>query len=621
MGAQSTLATGWGLADNVRGVVELIPRKVLFGNPDREWPAVSPDGGRVAYLAPVDGVLNVWVGGADGEDAHPVTEDADRGIRTYFWADDGRHLVYLQDTGGDEDWHVHVVDPDSGDVRDVTPFTGVQGRIIGRSRRRPEELLVALNRRNAQLHDVYRLDLASGGLDQVAENPGYVDWLVDNELQARGGMRMAEDGSVTLELDGETLLEVDADDAITTAPIGFAGDDATVYVVTAAEANTVRLVGIAAGTEPREIAADPVYDVDAVELNPLSREVELVSFMRERIAFQVIDSAVEADLAAIRRLHDGDPFLISRDHADRTWTIGFTADDGPVSLFAYDRGERAGRFLFHARDDLARYRLAAMEPFSFAARDGLTIHGYLTFPPDEPRTGLPAVLFVHGGPWARDAWGYDATAQWIANRGYLCVQVNYRGSAGYGKEFLNAGDREWGGKMHDDLIDAVEHVAAAGHADRSRVGIYGGSYGGYAALAGAAFTPDVFRCAVDIVGPSNLRTLIETIPPYWKPLASQFHRRVGDPERDGDFLWERSPLSRAGDIRIPLLIAQGANDPRVKMSESDQIVAALRERGIPHTYLVYEDEGHGFKKPENAMAFQAEAERFLADHLGGRCEP
>ncbi|HYX83462.1 MAG TPA: hypothetical protein VE777_00700, partial [Gaiellales bacterium] len=198
MGAQSTLATGWGLADNVRGVVELIPRKVLFGNPDREWPAVSPDGGRVAYLAPVDGVLNVWVGGADGEDARPVTADADRGIRTYFWADDGRHLVYLQDTGGDEDWHVHVVDPDSGDVRDVTPFTGVQGRIIGRSRRRPEELLVALNRRNAQLHDVYRLDLASGGLDQVAENPGYVDWLVDNELRPRGGMRMAEDGSVTL---------------------------------------------------------------------------------------------------------------------------------------------------------------------------------------------------------------------------------------------------------------------------------------------------------------------------------------------------------------------------------------------------------------------------------------
>ena len=228
---------------------------------------------------------------------------------------------------------------------------------------------------------------------------------------------------------------------------------------------------------------------------------------------------------------------------------------------------------------------------------------------------------MHGGPWARDTWGYDPTAQWLANRGYLCVQVNYRGSTGYGKAFLNAGDREWGRKMHDDLIDAVEHVVGAGFSDRSRVGIYGGSYGGYAALVGATFTPDVFRCAVDVVGPSNLRTLLETIPPYWKPLASQFHRRVGDPDRDADLLWERSPLSRAGDIRIPLLIAQGANDPRVKQSESDQIVEALRERGIPHTYLVYPDEGHGFKKPENAMAFQAAAERFLAEHLGGRCEP
>jgi len=230
------------------------------------------------------------------------------------------------------------------------------------------------------------------------------------------------------------------------------------------------------------------------------------------------------------------------------------------------------------------------------------------------------VLFVHGGPWARDTWGYDSTAQWLANRGYLCVQVNYRGSTGYGKAFLNAGDLEWGRKMHTDLIDAVEHVVSQGYAERSRVGIYGGSYGGYAALAGATFTPDVFRCAVDIVGPSNLQTLLETIPPYWKPLVSQFHRRVGHPDHDGELLWERSPLSRAGDIRIPLLIAQGANDPRVKMSESDQIVAALSERGIPHTYLVYPDEGHGFKKPENAMAFQAEAERFLAEHLGGRCE-
>jgi dipeptidyl aminopeptidase/acylaminoacyl peptidase len=609
------------MPDNVPAVAELIPRKILFGNPDRGSPEIAPDGRRLAHLAPVDDVLNVWVGDLDGSGARPVTSDTDRGIRAYRWAEDGRHLVYLQDSGGDENWRIHIVDPETGDDRDATPFDGVQARVLGVSRRHPGHMLVGLNKERPELHDAHLLELATGKLELVAENPGYYDWLVDNELRPRGGMRMRDDGSGTFELDGATLLELDPDDAISSHALGFTADDAALYVITPAGANAAGLVQIAPGSAPETLADDPTYDIASAELNPVTRAVEFVSFLRARLEHQVLDPAVAGDLAAITGLHPGDGFLISRDHADRTWTVGFTADDGPVAYYAFDRGERAGRFLFTQRDDLARYELSRMEPFAFAARDGLEINGYLTFPPDGPRTRLPAVLYVHGGPWARDTWGYDSTAQWLANRGYLCVQVNYRGSTGYGKSFLNAGDREWGRRMHDDLIDAVEHVVSAGFADRSRVGIYGGSYGGYAALVGATFTPDVFRCAVDIVGPSNLRTLLETIPPYWKQLASQFHRRVGHPEEDVDLLLERSPLSRVGDIRIPLLIAQGANDPRVKMSESDQIVEALRERGIPHTYLVYPDEGHGFKKPENAMAFQAEAERFLAEHLGGRCEP
>ena len=261
-----------------------------------------------------------------------------------------------------------------------------------------------------------------------------------------------------------------------------------------------------------------------------------------------------------------------------------------------------------------------MEPVTFTARDGLTIHGYATFPPGVPRTGLPMVLLVHGGPWARDSWSFDAEAQWLANRGYLAVQVNFRGSTGYGKAFVNAGNREWGGKMQDDLTDAVGYVLGQGWADPARVAIFGGSYGGYASLAGAAFTPDLFCCAVDIVGPSNLKTLIETIPPYWAPMIAQFHTRVGDPDKDAEFLWSRSPLARARDIRIPLLIAQGANDPRVKQAESEQIVTALTEAGIEHEYMLFPDEGHGFAKPENRLRFYAAAERFLARYLGGRAE-
>jgi dipeptidyl aminopeptidase/acylaminoacyl peptidase len=602
-------------------MADLIPRRILFGNPDKGSPEVAPDGRRLAHLAPVDDVLNVWVGGLDGDDARPVTSDTDRGIRSYRWAEDGRHLIYLQDSGGDENWRVHVVDPETGADRDATPFEGVQARVMGVSRRRPGHVLLGLNKSDPELHDAYLLELATGNIEQVAENPGYYDWLVDNELRPRGGMRMHDDGSGAFELDGETVLELDADDAISSRAIGFSADDASLYAITPAGGNAAGLVQLTPGSPPETLADDPTYDVASAELHPATRAVEIVSFLRARLEHQVLDPALAPDVEAMSALHPGDAFFISRDHADRTWTVGFTADDGPVAYYAFDREVRAGRFLFTQHDDLAGYRLSAMEPFAVAARDGLEINGYLTFPPDAPRTNLPAVLFVHGGPWARDTWGYDPTAQWLANRGYLCVQVNYRGSSGYGKAFLNAGDREWGRKMHTDLIDAVEHVVSKGYADRSRVGIYGGSYGGSAALAGATFTPDVFRCAVDIVGPSNLRTLLETIPPYWKQLISQFYRRVGHPEHDGELLWERSPLSRAGDIRIPLLIAQGANDPRVKMSESDQIVEALRARGIPHTYLVYPDEGHGFKKPENAMAFQAEAERFLAEHLGGRCEP
>ena len=607
---------------------DLIPRKVLFGNPTRISPAVSPDGGRLAYIAPVDGVLNVWVGSLGGDDFKPVTEDRDRGVRFFAWAHDNRHLLHIQDRGGDEDWHVYATDLVAGGTRDLTPFQGIQARFVAMDKRYPDTLLLAINRRTAELHDVYRLDLPSGGLTLIAENPGYAAWVADRQLQVRAAVQPTpEGGMVTLVRDTEdgdwrAVHAVGLEDALTTNPIGFTADGASLLMISSRDADTGRLLRLRLDTGAGEVLfEDPRYDVVGVVTDPDTREPELVTVLRERSEVAVLNPAIATDVERVRSLHPGDMALIGRDHANLTWLAAFTADDGPIHYFAYERGTGNGRFLFTHRPELEGCTLAGMEPFSFKARDGLAIHGYLSFPPGRERRGLPAVLNVHGGPWARDAWGFNPEAQWLANRGYLCVQVNFRGSTGYGKRFVNAGDREWGAKMHDDLVDAVRWVADRGYADHSRVAIYGGSYGGYAALVGATFTPDVFRCAVDVVGPSNLKTLIESTPPYWKPLIAQFHARVGNPETQAPFLWSRSPLSRVDHIRIPLLIAQGANDPRVKQAESEQIVAALREKGIPHEYMLFPDEGHGFAKPENRLRFYAAAERFLAQHLGGRCEP
>ena len=473
-------------------------------------------------------------------------------------------------------------------------------------------------------------------------NPGFIGWIADAQLVVRAGIAPQPDGGMVLMVRGDAaedwwpVLTVSAEDALTSQPLAFSEDGRSLLALSSVGADTGRLVRLDLATGGQQVLAeDPDADVAGLRIDPDTREPQIVSFLKDRMEYRVLDEAVAPDLAAIRALNPGDPSFGDADDADDTWLVAFNNDTTAVSYYSYDRRAREGRFLFEARPELSRYQLAPMEPFTFTSRDGLTIHGYATFPPDAPRTGLPTVLNVHGGPWARDAWGYDPEAQWLANRGYLCVQVNFRGSTGYGKAFVNAGDREWGGRMHDDLVDAVAHITGQGlgsqhsvsqhsvsqhWADPARVAIYGGSYGGYAALVGAAFTPELFRCAVDIVGPSNLKTLIETIPPYWAPMIAQFHNRVGDPAKDTDFLWSRSPLSRVRDIRIPLLIAQGANDPRVKQAESEQIVAALTDAGIDHEYLLFPDEGHGFAKPENRLRFYAAAERFLARYLGGRAE-
>ena len=614
-------------------MVDLIPRSVLFGNPERTSPRISHDGSQLGWIAPKDGVLNVWVAPIDESDgvdwaaARAVTDDTDRGIRMFGWAWDGRHLLYVQDAGGDENWRLYDVDLVTGERRDLTPFEKIHAQIIGSSKRRPTEVLVGMNADNPQLHDVYRLDLVTGNLVKEIENPGYAGWLADEDLVVRCALAPLPDGSLDVlvrdsaSADWRTLLTIPAEDVTSSDVVSFSGDGRSLVMISAAGADTGRLTRVDLATGATTVLAeDPEADVAGAVLDPDTRDPQIVMILKDRMTYVVLDPSVEDDLKAIRGLHPGDPMFLGRDEADQTWLVGFNVDAGSLTFYLYDRASKSGRLLFEARPALSSYTLAAMEPFSFTARDGLEIHGYVTFPPGQGRSSLPAVLDVHGGPQVRDSWGYNPEAQWFANRGYLCVQVNYRGSTGYGKAFVAAGDREWGGKMHDDLIDAVSYITGQGWADPSRVAIYGGSYGGYAALVGAAFTPGVFRCAVDIVGPSNLKTLLETIPPYWAPMIAQLYRRVGNPETDAEFLWSRSPLSRARDIRIPLLIAQGANDPRVKQAESEQIVAALTEAGIEHEYLLFPDEGHGFAKPENRIRFYTAAERFLARYLGGRYE-
>ena len=614
-------------------MTELIPRQVLFGNPERISPRISPNGTSLAWIAPHEGVLNVWLApvGADGvhwDAAQVVTNDTDRGIRVFRWAHDGYHLLYLQDSGGDENWRLYDVDLRTMQYRDLTPFEGVQAQILATEKKHPSEVLVGLNRDNPALHDVYRLDLITGDLVKEVENPGFAGWVADTELVIRAGVELnPHNGAMVVHVrDGNSdawrvVLSVPFEDTLTSAPMAISADGASMLALSSAGADTGRLVRIDLATGAQEVLAeDPDADVSGVRVHPDTREPQIVTWVKERMEYRVLDPSVEADVAAVRALHPGDPDIVAEDDSDTVWLIGFTNDAGPVPYFLYDRQRREGRFLFDHQPELSRYELAPMEPFSYTARDGLTIHGYVTFPPGAGRTGLPMVLNVHGGPWGRDNWGFDSEAQWLANRGYLCVQVNFRGSTGYGKAFVNAGDREWGRGMQNDLTDAVAFAISQGWADPARVAIFGGSYGGYAALAGVAFTPDLYRCAVDIVGPSNLKTLIETIPPYWQPQIALFYRRVGNPETDAEFLWSRSPLSRAASIHTPLLIAQGANDPRVKQAESEQIVAALRDAGIDYEYMLFPDEGHGFAKPSNRLRFYAAAERFLARHLGGRAE-
>lgn len=608
----------------------LIPRTVLFGNPERIAPAISPNGQQLAWIAPHNGVLNVWIRELSGRPGSErvITNDLDRGVRVFGWAPDGTRILYLQDSGGDENWRLFDIHLATGAQRCLTPYDNVQVRIQKIDKRHPDQILVGINLDNKALHDVYRLDLATGELTKVFANPGFIGTVADADLRIRAALAPLPDGGTIIlvrddeEQDWRPLLQVGTQDAMSTGPVTFNADGTRLLCLTSLDANATQAVWIDVATGQHEvILCDPTYDVAGLCLHIDTYEPLVAYVQRERLEPVVLDAQVADDIKLLREVDGGDLQLLGSDYANTTWLVGTVSDNGPVRYYTYDRAARQTTFLFAHRPDLQQYTLAAMQPFSVTARDGLTLHGYLTFPPDQPRQNLPAVLLVHGGPWSRDCWGLHPEVQWLANRGYAVIQVNYRGSVGYGKTFLNAGNRQWAAKMHDDLLDALAHTTDNGWVDPARVGIYGASWGGYAALIGAAFTPNVFACAVDLMGPANLTTLINAMPEYWSPHKPQIHTRIGDPDTETDYLWQRSPLSRADQIRIPVLIGQGANDPRVPIAEAEQLITALQGNGVEHTYLLFDDEGHGLTKPENRLRFYAAAEQFLAAHLGGRAEP
>lgn len=609
----------------------LIPREVLFGNPVKAAPRISPDGTRLSYLAPsAKGVLNVWVRTIGKEDDIQVTNDTHRGIRIHFWAEDGKHILYLQDLGGDENWHVYSANLETKVVRDLTPFQGIRAQGVLLDKSYPNEMLVGLNLRDRRVFDMHRVDLTTGAVVLDTVNPGdVVGWITDAGFKIRGAMAQNP-------ADASTILRVrDSVDKpwrdIITWPfgenggaVGFTADGKGLYVETSIGSDTTRLVLVdtAQGVETKVLAVNPRADVGQTVIHPDTRIVQAVAFNYLRSEWAVLDEGVKGDFEAISKLQRGDFVLAGRDRADRIWIITFQSDDGPVNWYAWDRAAKKGTFLFANQPELGRYRLAPMQPVVIKARDGFELPSYLTLPVGVEPKNLPLVLNVHGGPWARDSWGYNPEAQWLANRGYATLQVNFRGSAGFGKNFLNAGNGQWGvGSMQHDLTDAVKWAVAEGIADPERVCIYGGSYGGYATLAGLVFTPELYACGVDIVGPSHIKTLFESIPPYWAPIKKQFVLRVGDAENDPELNRRISPFFHADKVRAPLIIAQGANDPRVNIRESDQMVQAMRDKGLAVTYVVYTDEGHGFARPSNRLDFYGRVDEFLAKHLGGRAEP
>ncbi|HQY88577.1 MAG TPA: S9 family peptidase, partial [Tepidisphaeraceae bacterium] len=633
------------LSQLARAETPLIPRDVLFGNPEKVQLRISPDGKFLSYIAPVDGVLNVFVAPADDiSKAKPVTTDTKRGIHMHAWTYSSGILVFTQDQDGDENNQVFAVNVSSGETKNLVNNPAVQAQLSGTSPEFPDEILIGFNDEKPQFHDLYRVNLKTGERQLVMKNPGMIDggfvggFLPDDHFKVRLALTFRMDASAQMYKPGandgqwEKLGEpIAGEDSLSTAPAGFDKSGDVLYMIDSRNRDTAGLFAVNLKDNTTSLIAENAKaDVGGIVEDPVNHKIQAVNFEYDREEYQIIDPSIQGDFDYLATLGDGEFQVTSRTLDDKKWTVALIDDNGPVKYFLYDRAAKNAQFMFVNRTDLNDQPLVAMNPVIIKSRDGLDLVSYLTLPKEADPDGdgkankaVPLVLNVHGGPWARDSWGFNPEHQWLANRGYAVLSVNYRGSTGFGKNFLNKANKEWAGKMHDDLLDSIQWAVDHGVTTKDKVAIYGGSYGGYATLVGLTFTPDVFACGVDIVGPSSLVTLMQNAPPYWQSFMPSLKQRVGDHEtpEGKSFLDSRSPLTHVDAITKPLLIGQGANDPRVTQDQADMIVNKMNEKKIPVTYVLFPDEGHGFARPENSLSFYAVAEAFLSKHLGGRFEP
>ena len=627
-----------GAASAQSAAPPLIDRALFFGDPEISGSQLSPDGRYLSFIKPFNGTRNVWVKKADEPfaNARPITNDQKRPIGSYFWSRDSKYVLYSQDQGGDENYNVYAVDPAAANAagqpvpaaRNLTDAKGVRALIYSVPRSDPDTMYVGINERDKAWHDLYKVTISTGARTLVRENTDRVaGWLFDEAGQLRLGTRTTDSGSTeVLRVDAAALTKVyECSVFETCAPVRFHKDGRQAYLITNkgdADLIGLQLLDPASGTATT-VESDPDKRVDLGNAMFSDRTGDLLAtvYEDERIRYYVKDASLKADLEFLEKRFPGKDIGFQSSTADeQRWIVVASSDVDPGEVFVYDRKGRQLTPQYKVREQLQRDQLAPMTALTYKSSDGVDIPAFLTLPRGAAAKGLPLVVFPHGGPWGRDTWGYDTYAQFLANRGYAVLQPNFRASTGYGKTFLNLGNGKWGETMQDDLTWGVKHLVAQGTVDAKRVGIMGGSYGGYATLAGVAFTPDVYAAGVAIVAPSNLITLLDSIPPYWESVRTVFNVRMGDPTKPEDKarLMKQSPLNSADKITTPLLVVQGQNDPRVKRAESDQIVVALRDRGFPVEYLVAPDEGHGFARPVNNMAMIATTEKFLAKHLGGR---